>query len=347
MAQRVKTVHDVGASQGLLIANPQEDEARAKEASSRAERALRAQLAAQAVAMSGGGAPRFAGSYSAGSGAAEQGSRIANPWNRPDDRPQGVSPGHTVGDNSANNPWAQAMGRQFAGSAPSMGMSQPGAVADPSDPRTWSVHQSGRASGNEVMEGVDAKKLEGDKLRLAQSEALSKHAMNAAQMLHALEVEKRQKAEGSRGAAQALLAPFMEKFTSGNFEENDVDEILKAAMADPGVGGGISSILSSPEFDNAIVKNNTVDLRNPIRALELGAREFAGKNYGWFGNRNPMIDAPDARRQRAEGLLKKLREMKGMQDQPGGDGFETFLRSLLKQFEASQASPNSLAYVGG
>lgn len=123
MAQRIRTTHDVGNSQGLLVSDPREDEARAKEHSARADRQQRAALAAQAVAMmqpagTRGGSSTYggpSGDISVGRESAQRGSMIANPWMREDDRPLGVSPGRTIGDNSANNPWAQAMSRQFAG----------------------------------------------------------------------------------------------------------------------------------------------------------------------------------------------------------------------------------------
>jgi hypothetical protein len=129
VAQRVKTVHDVGGSQGLLIGNPAEDEARAKESSARQDRQLRASLAAQMASMLApagqrGGTSTYSGpDISVGRETAERGSQIANPWNRPDDRPQGVYAGRTIQDGAANNnPWAQAMGRAFTsgGSNPAM-----------------------------------------------------------------------------------------------------------------------------------------------------------------------------------------------------------------------------------
>jgi hypothetical protein len=82
MAVRVKTVHDVNGSQGMLYADPREDEARAKEASARADKQLRASMAAQMAAML---TPRVTVSGSpngAPSQAAELGHQIANPWLR-------------------------------------------------------------------------------------------------------------------------------------------------------------------------------------------------------------------------------------------------------------------------
>jgi hypothetical protein len=338
MAVRVKTVHDVNGSQGMLYADPREDEARAKEASARADKQLRASMAAQMAALL---SPRVSVSGSPNgppSQAAELGHQIANPWLREErekaQQQESLRYQQNRADeqgrfNSQQDLQRTALEQQFVNAArdamlKQFGMQQQGQLA-----REGMQAEQGRFDRQFAQQGEQFDKtqsLQREGMAADQSRFQMGMQADLGKFMAGLQESRRGQDQArqmeARRAAGAMLEPLLEALSRGDALGDDaVTKLQFGAIMNPEVAPELQRIFSNPAMK------------------DLYDRRFADETSFWGGMTDPsnskiltglgVVDTPYENKRKADEMFKRLQALGG----PGQsqDHVADYFRNLLLQ----------------